>query len=107
VIAGLTSREVSIATLTEKKRHSLSGSNLAFPDKRKEPLNDARHVRNIARFDQVEGVAEPGLRPPLSLSIKEAIGATGGPFRFANTCAARSPVSNPSAADGAAARAIS
>jgi len=29
----------------------------AFPKERKEPLNDARHVRNaIARFDQVEGV---------------------------------------------------
>lgn len=30
----------------------------AFPKERKEPLNDARHVRNaIARFDQVEGVS--------------------------------------------------
>ena len=31
----------------------------AFPDERKEPLTDARHVRNaIARFDQVEGVSD-------------------------------------------------
>jgi hypothetical protein len=31
----------------------------AFPKKRKEPLTDARHVRNaIARFDQVEGVTD-------------------------------------------------
>ena len=31
----------------------------AFAKKRKEPLNDARHVRNaVARFDQVEGVTE-------------------------------------------------
>ncbi len=31
----------------------------AFPDERKEPLNDAKHVRNaIARFDQVEGVTD-------------------------------------------------
>jgi len=31
----------------------------AFPNKRKEPLNDARHVRNaVARFDQVQGVTE-------------------------------------------------
>jgi hypothetical protein len=30
----------------------------AFPKKRKEPLTDARHVRNaIARLDQVEGVS--------------------------------------------------
>jgi hypothetical protein len=37
----------------------LSDSAFAFPDKRKEPLIDARHVRNaIARFDQVEGVTD-------------------------------------------------
>ncbi|TMB97054.1 MAG: hypothetical protein E6J40_08995 [Chloroflexi bacterium] len=31
----------------------------AFPKKRKEPITDARHVRNaIARFDQVEGVTD-------------------------------------------------
>ena len=31
----------------------------AFPDKRKEPLTDARHVRNaIARFNQVQDVTD-------------------------------------------------
>ncbi len=41
------------------KRDSLGESAFAFPDERKEPLNDARHVRNaIARFDQVEGVSD-------------------------------------------------
>jgi hypothetical protein len=31
----------------------------AFPKERKEPLNDASHVRNaVARFDQVEGVSD-------------------------------------------------
>jgi len=31
----------------------------AFPAERKEPINDAAHVRNaIARFDQVEGVSD-------------------------------------------------
>jgi len=31
----------------------------AFPDERKEPINDAAHVRNaIARFDQVKGVSD-------------------------------------------------
>ena len=31
----------------------------AFPKQRKEPLTDARHVRNaLARFDQVEGVTK-------------------------------------------------
>ncbi len=31
----------------------------AFPKQRKEPINDAAHVRNaVARFDQVEGVSD-------------------------------------------------
>jgi cell division protein FtsX len=31
----------------------------AFPKERKEPLNNASHVRNaIARFDQVKGVSD-------------------------------------------------
>jgi hypothetical protein len=37
----------------------LSDEEFAFPKERKEPLTDARHVRNaIARFDQVEGVSD-------------------------------------------------
>jgi hypothetical protein len=37
----------------------LADSEFAFPRERKEPLTDARHVRNaIARFDQVEGVSD-------------------------------------------------
>jgi hypothetical protein len=37
----------------------LADQEFAFPRERKEPLNDARHVRNaIARFDQVEGVSD-------------------------------------------------
>ena len=37
----------------------LKDTQFAFPDQRKEPLNDAAHVRNaIARFDQVEGVSD-------------------------------------------------
>jgi hypothetical protein len=37
----------------------LPDSVFAFPKERKEPLTDARHVRNaIARFDQVEGVSK-------------------------------------------------
>jgi hypothetical protein len=43
---------------TSEKDH-LSDGQFAFPDARKEPLNDAAHVRNaIARFDQVEGVSD-------------------------------------------------
>ena len=37
----------------------LADSEFAFPKERKEPINDAAHVRNaIARFDQVEGVTD-------------------------------------------------
>jgi hypothetical protein len=43
---------------TAEKDH-LADAEFAFPDARKEPLNDAAHVRNaIARFDQVEGVTD-------------------------------------------------
>jgi hypothetical protein len=40
-------------------RSDLPDSVFAFPDRRKEPLTDAQHVRNaIARFDQVEDVTD-------------------------------------------------
>lgn len=40
-------------------RHELPDSAYAFPHKRKEPLTDAKHVRNaIARFDQVQDVTD-------------------------------------------------
>ena len=41
------------------KRNRLSDEKFAFPKQRKEPLNDASHVRNaVARFDQVDDVSE-------------------------------------------------
>lgn len=40
-------------------KNRLPDSAFAFPRERKEPLSDARHVRNaMARFDQVEGVSD-------------------------------------------------
>lgn len=45
--------------LSSADRRDLPDSAYAFPDKRKEPLTDARHVRNaLARFDQVDGVTD-------------------------------------------------
>jgi hypothetical protein len=45
--------------LSTGRRDRMAPGTFAFPRERKEPLNDARHVRNaIARFDQVEGVSE-------------------------------------------------
>jgi len=47
------------AGLSTAEKNRLSDSRFAFPDERKEPLTDARHVRNaIARFDQVEDVSD-------------------------------------------------
>jgi hypothetical protein len=41
------------------EKDELPDEEFAFPNERKEPLTDARHVRNaIARFDQVEGVSD-------------------------------------------------
>ena len=48
-----------MAELSEKQRDKLDDDQFAFPKERKEPLNNASHVRNaIARFDQVEGVSD-------------------------------------------------
>lgn len=48
-----------MATLSTGKRERMPAQRFAFPKERKEPLNDANHVRNaIARFNQVEGVSE-------------------------------------------------
>src|ERR1700752_2121409 len=45
--------------LSTAEQDRLPDNEFAFPRERKEPLNDARHVRNaIARFDQVEGVSD-------------------------------------------------
>ena len=48
-----------MSKLDTEDRKEISGKEYAFPKQRKEPLEDAAHVRNaIARFNQVEGVSE-------------------------------------------------
>ena len=48
-----------MSELNAKERHHIKDSQFAFPKERKEPLNDADHVRNaMARFDQVKGVSD-------------------------------------------------
>ena len=45
--------------LSTAETDELADQQFAFPKERKEPLTDARHVRNaIARFNQVEGVSD-------------------------------------------------
>ena len=45
--------------MSTAEKDRLKDAQFAFPDQRKEPLNDAAHVRNaIARFDQVEDVSD-------------------------------------------------
>jgi hypothetical protein len=51
-----TGRSEGMSTAEKDRRDD---EEFAFPAERKEPLTDARHVRNaIARFDQVEGVSD-------------------------------------------------
>jgi len=53
------------------QKNRMSSQTFGFPKERKEPLNDARHVRDaIARFDQVEGVSD---------SERDAVGASAPP----------------------------
>lgn len=48
-----------MAKLDSEDREALGDARYAFPRQRKEPIEDAAHVRNaIARFDQVEGVSD-------------------------------------------------
>ena len=52
------SHDTKGALSTGDRKH-MTDSTYAFPAKRKEPLNDASHVRNaIARFDQVKDVTD-------------------------------------------------
>lgn len=48
-----------MSKLNQHKRDEIPDRQYAFPKERKEPLEDAGHVRNaIARFNQVEGVSD-------------------------------------------------
>lgn len=48
-----------MTTLSSKDRDELDKKAFAFPKERKEPLENASHVRNaIARFNQVKDVSD-------------------------------------------------
>ena len=48
-----------MSKMSESDRDKVASDEFAFPKQRKEPLNDAAHVRNaIARFDQVKDVTD-------------------------------------------------
>jgi hypothetical protein len=52
-------KEIKMSELSDKQRDQIDDDKFAFPKERKEPLEDASHVRNaIARFDQVKGVSD-------------------------------------------------
>ena len=49
----------STTGLSTAQKNRLKDADFAFPKERKEPLTDARRVRNaVARFDQVEDVTD-------------------------------------------------
>lgn len=48
-----------MSKLTADKRNDIDDAKFAFVEQRKEPIENASHVRNaISRFDQVEGVTD-------------------------------------------------
>ena len=48
-----------MAKLEAKSRKAIPAAQFAFPKQRKEPLENASHVRNaVARFDQVQDVTD-------------------------------------------------
>ena len=48
-----------MAKLDQKHRDAIDDGKFAFPKERKEPLENATHVRNaIARFNQVKDVSD-------------------------------------------------
>jgi hypothetical protein len=52
-------KELLMPKLSTQERNALPARQFAFPEQRKEPLENASHVRNaIARFDQVQGVSD-------------------------------------------------
>jgi hypothetical protein len=57
-----------MAKLTKPARDQVPATKFAFPKQRKEPLENASHVRNaVARFKQVKGVTEAEPSVPISL----------------------------------------
>jgi hypothetical protein len=51
--------ETTMAKLTANARNAIPASKYAFSEERKEPLENAAHVRNaIARFNQVKDVTD-------------------------------------------------
>lgn len=51
--------EPAMPRLDQEDRDNLGGPQYAFPKERKEPLENASHVRNaVARFNQVKGVTD-------------------------------------------------
>jgi len=52
-------RRQDVAELDAEERNELPKREFAFPKQRKEPIEDASHVRNaIARFNRVKGVSD-------------------------------------------------
>ena len=68
----MATKKQSAHALTTGQRNDIAGDTFAFPKERKEPLNNASHVRNaIARFDQVKGVS-PAEKKAAFSKIKKA-----------------------------------
>ena len=67
-----------MSELDTEHRDALSKREFAFPEQRKEPIEDASHVRNaVSRFLVVEGVASTPSATPLGSGFSTRRSASG------------------------------
>ena len=75
-----------MSELDAAKRNAIDDAKFAFPKQRKEPIENASHVRNaIARFDQVEGVTDAerdaAWKRIVAAAKKHGVEVSEGPWR--------------------------
>ncbi len=76
--------------LSTAQKNRLDDEDFAFPKERKEPLTDAKHVRNaVARFDQVEDVTDAERDPRGSASRPRRRSSTSSSPRGAGATCSR------------------
>ena len=82
-----------MAQLTKPTLDQISATKFAFPKQRKEPLENASHVRNaVARFKQVKGVTEAERRAAWKNPVgRKTIWSGARKVQLARTHVARLP----------------
>lgn len=72
-------KEQAISKLNAEERDELNPKAFAFPKQRKEPIEDAGHVRAaLARFDQATGVSDPERDEAFEVATEPGVRARAG-----------------------------